>query len=236
MVMNNQRIDVVSKPGIVLPPGYSHIPENHDNKPTHETAHIPKAAEISEKIPENIEIVEKNKKEEEMKTLFERFERATGDSIGWVQRDEVKLSRQKIKEVLGFEPLPMCGYYMAIVIQEEKYASIDGRRTNLLLGEKSLDEEKYRRVSGLVIAQGAQCYRGNLFYEHWVIKLLRKIVGKKILPIPDHKKPWCRVGDFVVFPRHEGQLVNYRGLPVMMVPDTKIYSPIEHPDYVRREF
>ena len=53
---------------------------------------------------------------------------------------------------------------------------------------------------------------------------------------PVKKKPWCRIGDWVMFPRHEGQLCNYRGLPMMMLPDVKIYTPIEHPDFVTRDF
>jgi len=47
-------------------------------------------------------------------------------------------------------------------------------------------------------------------------------------------QPWCQVGDWVVIPRHEGTLINYRGVPMMFMPDDRILAVVEDPSYVTR--
>lgn len=229
MVMNNPRIDVVNRPGIMLPPGFS-PEEPKENLPTEDVSHAPFEPQEEKKV-DPLEEVHK-KEDEEMLSLFEKFQHAKSDSLGWVQKDEVTIAKKRIREILGFDPPPMAGYYMAVVIHEEKTARINGRKTNIILGDSTIGEEKYRNCVGLVVAQGNESYLGDRFSEHWFKRLLRVPFNKWMKP--NMKKPWCRVGDWVVFPRHEGQLVNYRGVPLMMLPDVRIYTPIENPEYVTR--
>ena len=118
MVMSgNSKIDVVNRPSIMVPPGYVREPEfvsvNQE----------PMAPPPIVEIPPTIE-------EEEMKSLFEKFEESRSDSVGWVQKDEVEVAKKRIKESLGFSPPPMAGYYMAVVVHEEKFArTSEGRKT-----------------------------------------------------------------------------------------------------------
>jgi hypothetical protein len=239
MVMNNSKIDVVNKPGIMLPPGYE---RHEDNKPKTNTldldgllhkieeANCLPVGSISDQI-NLLKTDEERIEEEEMQSLFEKFEHAKSDSLGWVQKDEVEIAKRKIKQSLGFDPPPMAGWYMAIVIHEERYARTkDGKKTQIV--HASIDEEKYRNCVGLVVSQGNECYLGPRFEEHWFRQFLRIFFNRWMKPC--RKKPWCRVGDYVVFPRHEGELMNYRGMPMMMLPDVKIYTPIEQPEYVTR--
>ena len=232
MVMNSgTKIDVVARPGIELPPGYRQEPRNLRTSIDELQAESKGQSEAINPIPHEPTFEEKQ--DEEMKSLFEKFEESKSDSLGWVQKDEVTVAKKRIKESLGFPPPPMAGWYMAVVVHEEKYArTADGRVTNFMLA--SADNEKYRNCAGLVVAQGPECYTGPRFEEHWSRRLLRVFFNRWMAP--NKKKPWCRVGDWVMFPRHEGQLCNYRGLPIMMLPDVKIYTPIEHPSYVTRDF
>ncbi len=218
----SSRIDVVPQPGIMLPPGFTRAED---------------VAPAIEALPEGwnepkVEVKE-DPKEAEMKTLFERYEASKSDSVGWVQKDEVELAKERIKESLGFSPPPMAGFYMAVVIHEEKFARTgDGQKTRII--NAKIDEEKYRNPTGLVVAQGPWCYSGSQFKEAWPLAMCRFFFGRFMKPAKN--RPWCRIGDWVILPRHEGQMVNYRGVPMMMIPDTKIYTPVENPDYVTRDF
>lgn len=49
-----------------------------------------------------------------------------------------------------------------------------------------------------------------------------------------HTKPWCKLGDWVVCPRHEGVLLNYKGFPVMVIPDDRIICRVENPLHISR--
>jgi len=239
MDMRKRNIDVMSRPGIMLPPGYvrsEDINKIIDNKNLSSQVNID-YTEPGNQTPS----AESSKKEEidpeneKMKSLFEKFDEAKSDSHGWVQKNEVKIAKERIKKALGFAPPPMSGWYMALVVHEKKYAmKSDGSKSLIELANTAQDEEKFRNCCGLVISQGPECYTGPRFEEKWTTRLMRVFFNKFMKPI--QKKPWCRVGDWVVFARHEGELMNYRGTPMYMIPDVKIYTPVENPDYVTRGF
>lgn len=224
---NKGHIEIVERPSLMLPPGY----EKAEDIASDVSA---QAAVVNEALPaEEIKPTPVDHEDEAMKSLFEKFDSTKSDSLGWVQRHEVKIARKRIKETLGFEPPPMAGFYMAIAIHEEKYArTSDGRKSFIV--NANADEEKFRNPTGLVVSQGPWCYQGEHFKEPILEKICRFFFGRWMEP--SIYRPWCRVGDFVVLPRHEGQMINYRGIPLMMLRDTKIYSPIENPSYITRDF
>lgn len=224
----NERIDVVERPSLILP-------FDKDERAT-------SASSPSEAIDSTAEVMveektEWQKQDEEMESLYERFEHSKSDSWGWVQKHEVDVAKKRIRECLGFDPPPMAGWYMCVVVHEEKYArNKDGSKSNILLADQTIDNQKYIQCAGLVVSQGPECYVAKRFREHILIRALRKLKIFDKWIGPAKKKPWCRVGDWVMFPRHEGQMCNYRGIPMMMIQDVKIYSPIERPEYVTRGF
>jgi hypothetical protein len=225
---NQGRIDVLKKPGIMLPHGFK------------------KAEDIGKIVAAEVQSIEKPidadqarewaKEEEAQKTLFEKFDATKSDSLGWVQKNEVAIAKKRIIEALGFEPPPMCGFYMCVAVHEQsEFAHLDdGSRTNILLADSTRDEDKFKNASGLVISQGPWCYTGEHFKEPLLEKICRFFFGRWMKP--SIYRPWCRVGDWVAMPRHEGQLFNFRGTPVMMIRDTKIYTPVENPNHIKREF
>lgn len=220
-------IDVVTRPSIILP---------GQETPIKPSIVLPtgyqKVEDISPAIDKTPPV---DHEDEAMKSLFEKFDASKSDSIGWVQKHEVNIAKKRIRESLGFEPIPMAGFYMAVAVHEnDGYVTINGRKTNIVRPESAKDEDKFRNPTGLVISQGPWCYQGEHFKEPILEKICRFFFGRWMEP--SRYRPWCRVGDYVVMPRHEGQMVNYRGIPVMMIRDTKIYSPIENPEYVKREF
>jgi hypothetical protein len=48
-------------------------------------------------------------------------------------------------------------------------------------------------------------------------------------------KPWCKIGDWVVIPRNEGTQINYRGIPMQIIPDDRPLAIIPDPTYVTRD-
>lgn len=228
MSFENPKVAKINHPGILLPEGYvTTLSVTNEVKNDNNLHKGPIPDALSEDRVDEIKVQEK-----EMQNLFEKYEATKSDSLGFVQENEVQIAKKRIKECLGFDPPNMVGWSMAVVIYEQKHAVIDGRKTNLWLGEISTNEEKYRNCVGLVVSQGNECYLGKRFREHLLIRLMRKVFGKYMKPCI--KKPWCRVGDWIIFPRHEGQLVNYRGVPLMMLPDIKFWSVVENPEYVSR--
>lgn len=222
MVMIGQRVDVVERPSLILP--FEHAKDEVQ----------PITASSDEVQDENAHW---KKEDEEMESAYERFEHSKSDSLGWVQKNEVEIAKRRIRECLGFDPPPMAGWHMCVWVYEEKFArTADGKKTTLLLGSNAQENEKYRNCAGLVVAQGPECFLGKRFKENFFIRLLRNIKLFDKWLGPCMKKPWCRVGDWIMFPRHEGQMCNYRGLPMMMLPDIKMYTPIERPEFVTRDF
>jgi hypothetical protein len=214
----------------MLPPGYQKAEEVAQTV-TQEAVNVIEPPIEIQKLKERAETWAAE--EEEQKTLFEKFDATKSDSLGWVQKHEVKIAKKRIVEALGFEPPPMAGFYMAIAIHEEKFArTMDGKKSVII--NAAADEDKYRNPTGLVVSQGPWCYQGEHFKEPILSRICRFFFGRWMEP--SIYRPWCRVGDFVVLPRHEGQMINYRGVPLMMIRDTKIYSPIENPSFVSREF
>lgn len=144
-------------------------------------------------------------------------EQKTG--LGFVEAHEEQEAINFVNEKLGFEAPRPCGYQMVIKIfvrdEELKEITNDkGEKITLYLPESVRTEDKYRSCTGLVMAQGPDCYQGERF---------------------EKSGPWCRVGDWVVYPRHEGHQVNYKNVPIHIINDDRILMVIKDPTDVRRD-
>lgn len=121
---------------------------------------------------------------------------------------------------LNFLPPRVCGYYLAVklYIGNETLSEVTnsiGEKIKIINPEVALDANKWRSCTGLVLAVGPDAYRGKRFEER--------------------SGPWAKVGDWVVFPRHEGTQFNYRGIPMYFVPDDRLFAIVDDPSYVTRD-
>jgi co-chaperonin GroES (HSP10) len=146
--------------------------------------------------------------------------------------EELIRTQKQIEKELGFEPIETLGYHIAVWLHEpNKGSEIDKKlsykdpvtgevKKSLLeapddLAKNIADEDKWTECVGLVIYLGDEAYKTGKFAD-----------GKS--------KPWCKLGDWVVFPRHEGTLISYRDKPVMLIPDDRVIARIPDPSYVSR--
>lgn len=78
----------------------------------------------------------------------------------------------------------------------------------LYMPDQYRDERKYTSAVGLVCALGPDAYRDPERYP----------LG-----------PWCKIGDWVMFPRYEGHALAYRGVAMVTIPDDRILMVISDP-------
>ncbi len=71
-------------------------------------------------------------------------------------------------------------------------------------------------------------------YHNCVGIVVKKSKGAYNDPRYDRTGEWCKVGDWVVFPRHAGYKVTYKGMPVFVLKEDAIDVIIEDPSSIRR--
>ncbi len=100
-----------------------------------------------------------------------------------------------------------CGYQVAIklCLAPEKVGSI-------VIPDSIRDNEKYRACVGKVVGIGPDAYKGDRFASG----------------------PWCKLGDHVAIPRHEGIQLAYKGHPIHILNDDRILFPVDNPSDVVR--
>jgi len=174
------------------------------------------------------------KTEEEEKSLYEKYQLVKSDSFGWVQKDEEEKAKRIVEETLGVEAPHVCGYKVAIAIQENNFHYVNGIKTIIHMPDSTKDEEKYRNCTGLVIGMGPWAFRGRDFIEPILSRTARFFFGKYMKP--SSYRPWYRVGDFVAFPRHAGEVQNYCGIPIIVISDVDAYMVLKKPQDIKRGF
>ena len=139
-------------------------------------------------------------------------------SMSKIEPHEEALAKELIDEEFtaitgrSFDMQP-AGYLVAvkIYVRPEELKTItqeDGTEVTLYLPDTVRAEDKYSSVSALVCAVGPEAYQGEKF---------------------ERSGPWCKVGDWVMFPRYEGNAVSYRGVPMVLLPDDRILAVISDP-------
>jgi hypothetical protein len=148
--------------------------------------------------------------------------------LSYIEDYEEDEARKQIEELLGFEAPRVCGFHMAVKI----YVRPDQIEGGIYIPDMVTANDRFRNCTALVIAKGSECYSSGRFTESLTKKILRVFFSKWMPPV---KKPWCKVGDWIVFPRNEGPQINYRGIPMQIIPDDKCYMIIQDPTHVTRD-
>lgn len=136
----------------------------------------------------------------------------------FIEPYEEKEAYDFIKEQLGFEPPRPCGYMILVklYVRPEELKSIrdkDGREVKLYLPDTSRAYDPFNTMAALVLAMGPEAYKHERFKE---------------------SGPLCKIGDWVVIPRHEGTQILYNEHPVFIIPDDRIFMVIPDPSVIRR--
>jgi len=90
-----------------------------------------------------------------------------------------------------------------------------GNKKSIILPEAVTRMDKWSSCVGLVIGIGPSAYEGKEVFEK--------------------NGPFVKVGDWVVFPRHEGLQLNYRGFPIQVFYDDRALLVVKDPTYVTRD-
>lgn len=173
----------------------------------------------------------------EFKVTYSKIDRF---KTSFVEDCEVEEAKKIITEQLGFEPPRACGYHMAVKIfvrpeDVHEFTDEHGNKKSIYLPAMSTAQDKFRSCVALVLNQGPECYTGKRFKENPLIRFFRITGLFKSWLGPIRKRPWCKVGDWVVIARNAGPQVNYRGMPVTYLPDDQIFGVVPDPTFVTRD-
>jgi len=100
------------------------------------------------------------------------------------------------------------GFYIVLKIYIPPESKDLGEGKKLFLADSTRDDRKYTSAIGLVCAVGPDAYTGERF---------------------ERSGPWCKVGDWVAFPRYESIAMAYRGVSMAMLPDDRILCVVDDP-------
>ncbi len=161
-------------------------------------------------------------------------------AVSMIAPEEEESVKADIEKFLEFPPPNPPGFLMAVMVYTRKdgdtFSTKDGKKTSILVTEAQRERDRYEQVVGLVVAQGPRCYlpsrNAYQFEENWFRKLIRPFFGSWMKP--DRHPPDCKVGDWICFSRIEGEHMNYRGKPMVFLPDDKLLCVVPHPSYVTR--
>lgn len=104
--------------------------------------------------------------------------------------------------------LAPAGFFVALRLYIPPEAKELGNGKKLYLADSHRDERKFTSAVALVCALGPDAYNGERF----------KDCG-----------PWCKVGDWVMFNRYEGNALSYRGVPMVLLPDDRVLAVVSDP-------
>jgi hypothetical protein len=168
--------------------------------------------------------IEKNEKFDEFKTSY-------------IEDHEDSEAIEYIEKILGFKVPEVNGTEMAvkIYIRPEEivpFVDKDGKRKALVLPSEAIANDPYRNCAALVLALGENSYKSSKFIENIVIRTIRKFFPNLLKP--PSKRPYCKVGDWIMIPRNEGPQVKYKGVPITYLNCEKIYAVIQDPQHIDR--
>lgn len=138
----------------------------------------------------------------------------------YIEDFEEEEAKDCIVNQLGFSPMDSFSKQIVVKIyvrpeEISTFKTDEGKVVSLYLPPTISAMDKFRNCTALVIDVAKDCYLGDKFKE---------------------SGPYCKVGDWVVIPRNVGTQINYRGIPVQIVPGDSIYCVIEDPTHIERLF
>lgn len=139
-------------------------------------------------------------------------------STSLIEDFEEEDAKKLIEESLGFPSME--GFSKKLVVKiytrPEEISTIkteDGKTISLYLPSIVYASDKYRNCVALVINVAKDCYTDEEFKE---------------------SGPYCKVGDWIIMPRNAGTQVNYRGVPVQIIPEKCPWAVIACPTHIER--
>jgi len=152
---------------------------------------------------------------------------AAKSKTSYIEDHEVEEANKVVADQMlaltGKAELPRpCGPWIAVKIyirpEELKTITDDtGKTVTLYLPDQSRASDKWTNCVGLVVGMGPGAYTGQ------------NADGSARFP----EGAWCRIGDFVVFPRYEGQVFMWRGVAMMLIYDDKVQMVVADPTEVQ---
>lgn len=157
--------------------------------------------------------------------------------LSYIEEYEEQEAKRQIEDALGFEPLRVTGWQIAVKVFERpedfhEFVTETGERKVIYLPDTLTSHDKFINPVGLVINMGPDCYKGPAFQGPMYLRILRKFFGRWMKP--DTFVPWCKVGDWVIFHRNAGPQIKYRDHPVTIIEDKHILSVVACPSYVQK--
>ena len=87
---------------------------------------------------------------------------------------------------------------------------IEKTKGDIILTDLSKDSQAYLNSVGQIIAMGEECYS-------------------------DRKKPWCKVGDWVIFGRYAGARISVQKVKMLLLNDDEIIATLESPEIITQQ-
>jgi|TARA_E500000331_G_scaffold269761_1_gene261261 co-chaperonin GroES (HSP10) len=87
---------------------------------------------------------------------------------------------------------------------------IEKTKGGIILTDLSKDSQAYLNSVGQIIAMGEECYS-------------------------DRKKPWCKVGDWVIFGRYAGARISVQKVKMLLLNDDEIIATLESPEIITQQ-
>lgn len=111
-------------------------------------------------------------------------------------------------ELAKFKGFKADGWNIAVRLYTEPVKMKSG----LYLPDLARDEQKYQNFTGLVIDLSPSAYT-DVRYSG---------------------RPWCKVGDWIIFPRHSGHRIAIDGKPVFIISEDAVLGHIDDPRRVSK--
>ena len=88
--------------------------------------------------------------------------------------------------------------------------TIEKTKGGIILTDSSKEDQSYLNSVGQIIAMGDECYS-------------------------DRKKPWCKVGDWVIFGRYAGARISVQKVKMVLLNDDEIIATLENPEVITHQ-
>ena len=138
---------------------------------------------------------------------------AKASTLSKVEPHEEQFARDLIdQQFIEMTGAPMdltpAGFFVALRLWIPPEAKeLEGGK-KLFFADTHRDERKFTSAVALVCALGPDAYKGERF---------------------ERTGPWCKVGDWVMFNRYEGNALSYLGVPMVMLPDDRVLAIVSDP-------
>lgn len=131
-----------------------------------------------------------------------------------------ELVEQRIEKWLGHKTAEDAGIFangweviaaLYVPTEDAKVLNKDGTKSLILSPTVVSENARFNSCVGLVIAVGPQAFPKEKF-----------------------DKPRCKVGDWIIIPRHEGMQLNFRGKVLFCLNDDRVGARVSDPKFVTR--